>query len=54
MGGPLGVIASAVYTGIDVFYPGGFEGASNTVKRTEDQEMKMTGHSLLNGSALKF
>ncbi|MCC9020261.1 DUF6443 domain-containing protein [Flavobacterium lipolyticum] len=54
MGGPPGAIASAVYTGIDVFYPGGFEGAANTAKRTEDQEIKMTGHSLLNNSALKF
>lgn len=47
-------IASILYSGIDTFYPGGWEGAANTAQRTEDQEKKMTGHSFFSNSALKF
>ena len=47
-------LPALLYTGIDTFYPGGWEGAANTAKRTEDQEMKMTGHPLFSNSAMKF
>lgn len=52
-GGPPGAIAAAVYTVINVFYPGGWVGASETAARTEANEQTMTGHPFLNNSALK-
>ncbi|WP_326983445.1 hypothetical protein VUJ46_02545 [Chryseobacterium sp. MYb264] len=53
-GGIPGSIISALYFGIDAFYPGGWVGASQTADRTEKYEQQMTGHPFFSNSALKF
>ncbi|WP_131329552.1 RHS repeat domain-containing protein, partial [Chryseobacterium piperi] len=49
----VGTIPSLLYFGVDNFYPGGWEGASETAGKTEANERAMTGHSFLSNSALK-
>ncbi|WP_326985067.1 RHS repeat-associated core domain-containing protein [Chryseobacterium sp. MYb264] len=53
-GGTYGAIISALYFGVDAFYPGGWIGASETAAETEAYEQRMTGHPFFSNSALKF